>query len=159
MLRLFCAARRCAVLCCVACAGLGCMHAESFAGTRARNDLEFLGHTRSATRHVPSEKFQLEGHWQRLSHRTPVSLSRAFERAVVPTCHPAHRQGGDFRPKPALVRLIRFREICEDRSGQSVLASNETLKQTENYHARKVKGGFVSDDWLHRHLHARDLDF
>lgn len=43
--------------------------------------------------------------------------------------------------------------------GGSVLAANETLKQTENYHARKVKGRFVSDDWLHRHLQARDLDF
>lgn len=45
--------------------------------------------------------------------------------------------GGDFRPKPALVRPIRFVRID---LGRSVLAANETLKQTENYHARKVKG-------------------
>jgi hypothetical protein len=37
--------------------------------------------------------------------------------------------------------------------------ANETLKQAENYPARKVKGGTVSDDWLYRNMHARDLDF
>jgi len=50
-------------------------------------------------------------------------------------------------------------QICEDRSGQCVLAANETLSGQENYHARKVKGGTVSDDWLHRNLQARDLVF
>lgn len=35
--------------------------------------------------------------------------AQAFERAVVPTCHPARIiRGGDFRPKPALVQLMRF---------------------------------------------------
>ena len=137
-------------------AGPGCMLAVmSFAGTSARNDLQFLGCTRSATRHPPSEKFQLDSRLATAGPPNTCFSVQAFElRLFRPVIRRSSRGRLQIQPSPCSAHQIVRIDL-----GQSVLAANETLNQTENYHARKVKGGFVSDDWLHRHLQARDLDF
>lgn len=88
----------------------------------------------------------------------PDSLSKRLSSGCCDLSSGAAAAGANFRPRPALVRPIRFVRI-DLGMGRRVLAANETLKQTENYHARKVKGGTVSDDWPYRNLQARDLDF
>lgn len=112
------------------------MPAATFARTPPRNDLQFLGRTRSATRNLPSEKFQLDCPLATAEPPGTCFPVQAFERLWF---------------RPVIRRIIRGRlqtqtSLCSAHQivridlGCSVLAANETLKQTENYHARKVKG-------------------